>query len=132
VAKGKKNELTETKGTQNGTKQKKQSDKKHKKEKSTKTKSENTKQQNDQSMLVKPSVVCIVPSGSADWLSFNNYVVLQPDGELSLRPMVVAPKRSHHMYSMAPSTVLSLDNYSFPRESTAHTFFVTNLINDFA
>jgi hypothetical protein len=63
---------------------------------------------------------------------FNNYFVLRPDGERSLRPMVVAPKRCHHVYSTTPFTVLPLDDYSFPRESTAHTFFVANLINDFA
>jgi hypothetical protein len=46
--------------------------------------------------------------------------------------MVVALKRAVHVYSMAALKVLSLDDYSFQRESTAHVFFMADLINDFA
>jgi hypothetical protein len=83
----------------------KQRDKKHKKgRKSKQTKRENVEQQNNQGQPVKPSAVCVAPSGSAEWLSFNNCVVPPPDGECSLHPMLVAPKRADHLDSMTPFT----------------------------
>jgi hypothetical protein len=60
--------------------------------------------QNNQGKPVKPSAVCILPSGSAEWLPFNNCVAPPPDGEHSLYPMLVAPKCVDHLDSMTPFT----------------------------
>jgi hypothetical protein len=107
--------------TGNKEKQKRQRDKNHrKKEKSKQTKRENTEQQNNQGKPVKPSAVCIVPSGSAEWLSFNNCVV-PPDGKYSLHPMPVVPKRVDHLDSMTPFTRFHRLTISRFQEDLPHT-----------
>jgi hypothetical protein len=69
-----------------------------------KNKGTNAEQRSNQGKPVKPSAIYIVPSGSVDWLLFNDCFVPRPDSERFLRPMLMAPKRAYHMYSMTAFT----------------------------
>jgi hypothetical protein len=126
--KGKKNGLTEIKGKQSGRQQRKakknkEAKEKEKREKNKQTTRENTEQQNNQGKPVRPSAVCIMLSGSAEWLSFNNCVVPQPDGERSLHSMLVAPKRAHHLDSMTPFTRFRRLTITRFRRNLPHTSY---------